>query len=192
MFYDNGIQLKNFGIQLQNLGTQIQNIGIQMNVINNIGNQLQNYGLEISNIGIQIFNIGTQISNMMINQNMPNMMGNFQNNMMPNNFNLIYQNMNQINEMESEISNDPKYNYVFLTQSGIKFNIILNGNKTVEELLKVFAAKSGFSNNDIEKENIYFLFDGYKIDKKSQKKIKDFLGTNNPEIKVYFAKNVTN
>ena len=68
----------------------------------------------------------------------------------------------------------------------------MEGNKTVEELLKLYTAKSGFSNDDLEKENIYFTFDVYKIDKNSQKKIKDFLGTHSPNIIVYFAKNLTN
>ena len=68
----------------------------------------------------------------------------------------------------------------------------MEGNKTVEELLKVYTAKSGFSNDDLEKENIYFTFGGNKIDKNSQKKIKDFLGTNVPRINVFFSKNLTN
>ena len=110
---------------------------------------------------------------------------------MPNNIKIINQNVNQVNEIENINSNETKSNYIFKTQAGIKTIIIMNGNKTVEQLLKEYALKAGFSNDDIEKEKIYFYYDGCKINKNEQKKVKDFFKIN-PEITVSFSQNLTN
>ena len=177
MFNDNGIQLKNYGIQLQNMGIQIQNIGFQMNnMVNNFGSQLQNFGLEIANIGMKLFNIGTQISNIMISQNMPNIMANSQCNMIPQNFNI----MNQINQIGNENSNKT-INCIFRTINRPTINIALDGNKTVEEVIKIYTRRVGISYDDIDKNKIYFLdyLSKKKFDKKDQKKIKDFYPDSN-------------
>ena len=173
MLIDNGNQLKNYGSQLQIMGTGIQNLGLQIQnmMMNDMGNQIQNMGLEISNIGMKLFNMGIQFSNMMMNQNM--MIGNQQFNQIQN-FNL----MNQLNINNN--NNEEIINCTFIEQSGNKINIKLEGNKTIEELLKKYADRIGVDYNEyIENKKLYFTISGQIIDIHEKKKIKDFAITGN-------------
>ena len=169
MLIDNGNQLKNYGSQLQIMGTGIQNLGLQIQnmMMNDIGNQIQNMGLEISNIGMKLFNMGIQFSNMIMNQNM--MIGNLQFNQIQN-FNL----MNQLNINNN--NNEEIINCTFIELSGNKINIKLEGNKTIEELLKKYADRIGVDYNAYIKNNnkLFFLIRGEKINIHEKKKIKDF------------------
>jgi len=190
MFVDNGNQLKNYGMQLQNMGMEIQNYGIQMknNVMQNIGNQMQiqnignqihSMGLQISNIAMQIFNMGVQISNIIMNQNNVNMMN--QNDLM-NNFNMM---MNGVNEtMNDNYVNSNIRNFLFITQTGHKKAITMNENRTVGDLLNLYLEKMGLSFNDIQKQNIYFVFNGEKIDINDKRKIKQIFRHINENILV--------
>ena len=173
MLIDNGNQLKNYGSQLQIMGTGIQNLGLQIQnmMMNDMGNQIQNMGLEISNIGMKLFNMGIQFSNMMMNQNM--MIGNQQFNQIQN-FNLMNQ-LNRNNNNKEEI-----INCFFNETSGKRFNIKLEGNKTIEELLKKYADRIGVDYNEyIENKKLYFTISGQIIDIHEKKKIKDFAITGN-------------
>ena len=178
MFVDNGNQLKNYGIQLQNMGMEIQNFGIQMknNIMQNIGNQIQiqdignqiqNIGAQISNIAIQIFNVGTQVSNIIMNQYNVNLMN--QNDLM---------NTCMMNGINEEIINDNfdsiKMNFLFETVSGRTNNIAMNPNRTVEDLLKLYLNKMGLNLVDVQKKNIFFVYNGETIDIKEKRKIKEF------------------
>ena len=168
MLIDNGNQLKNYGSQLQIMGTGIQNLGLQIQnmMMNDMGNQIQNMGLEISNIGMKLFNMGIQFSNMMMNQNM--MIGNQQ-------FNQI-QNFNLMNQLNINNNNNEEIINCIIEQSGNKINIRLEGNKTIEELLKKYADRIGVDYNAYIKNNnkLFFLIRGEKINIHEKKKIKDF------------------
>ena len=172
MLIDNGNQLQNYGMQLQNMGIEIQNFGLQMknNMMQNIGNhiqiqnigdQIQNMGFQISNIAMQIFNMGKQISNIIMNQN--NLMNN---NMM----------MNGINEEIMKDKNEDSfiYNVVFINQRGLKSTILLNSNRTIEDLLNLYLNKMGLNLDDIQKQKIFFIYNGKKTDLKGKRKIKEF------------------
>ena len=187
MFVDNGNQLKNYGMQLQNMGMEIQNYAIQMknNIMQNIGNQMQiqdignqihNMGLQISNIAMQIFNMGIQISNIIMNQNNINMMN--PNNLM-NNFMTM---MNEVNETMNDNYGDSRIiNFLFVTQSGRTYNIAMNDNKTVGDLLNLYLEKMGLSLNDVEKQNIYFIYISEKLKINEKRKIKQFFIGNSTE-----------
>ena len=182
---DNGNQLKNYGNQLQIMGTGIQNLGLQIQnmMMNDMGNQIQNMGLEISNIGMKLFNMGIQFSNMMMNQNM--MIGNQQFNQIQN-FNL----MNQLNINNNNNNNEEIINCIFVQPSGKRINILFEGNKTIEELIKKYANRIGVDYNEyIENQKIFFLLSGKKINIHETKKIKEsFFKT--PTIYVCHAKNL--
>ena len=191
MFTQNGNQLKNYGMQLQNMGMQIQNFGMQMqNMMLNIGNEIQNMGIQISNIGIQIFNMGVQMLN--YNVNIGNMIqpnefkGNPMNlNMI--NINHIFQNENNNNKYSPEII---KIHCLFTTPIGKKIDILIEWDKTVEELLKLFIERIGEDYKIVENEDIYFLYNGLKLKKHDKTKVRDFFGTFAPNIIVHSTKDL--
>ena len=180
--FQQGNILKNYGMQLQSMGIKIQNFGIQIqNMMLNIGNEMQNMGIQISNIGMEIFNMGVQ----MLNQNLN--MGNIieQNPFMGM---IMNQNMNMINKMEPiEINNNdnekPKINFCFIASSGLKTIIPLEGDKTIEELLKLYLKRNGLEYNAFESNQVIFLYNGESM-KKSFKATKfiDFLKEKNYNI----------
>ena len=191
MFVDNGNQLKNYGMQLQNMGMEIQNFGLQMknnlnqNIGNqilyqNIGDQIQNIGVQISNIAMQIFNMGIQISNIIMNQNNINMMN--QNDLMNNNM--------MMNEINEELMNDNNkdsfiYNVVFISQRGFKNIIQMNSKRTIEDLLNLYLDKMGLNLLDIQKQKIFFLYCGSKMNLKDKTKLeKVFINGGTPAIYV--------
>ena len=165
---DNGNQLKNYGNQLQIMGTGIQNLGLQIQnmMMNEMGNQIQNMGLEISNIGMKLFNMGIQFSNMMMNQNM--IIGNPQ-------FNQI-QNFNLMNQLNINNNNNEKIiKCKFEDTSGRKIIITIEGNKTIEELIKKYVERIGVDYNVfIGNKKLCFIIAGEVINIHEKKKIKDF------------------
>jgi len=178
MFVDNVNQLKNYGMKLQSIGMEIQNFGIQMknnimqNIgnqmqIQNIGNQIQNVGAQISNIAIQIFNMGVQVSNIIMNQYNLNMMN--QNDLMNNYI------QNGINEKLMNDNNEKPiiYNAVFKTQSGLKNNIPINSNRTVEDLLNLYLNEMGLNLNNIQNQKIFFIYNSKKMELKGKTKLKE-------------------
>jgi len=183
MFIDN--ELKNYGMKLQSMGMEIQNFGIQMknnimqNIGNqiqfqNIGNQIQNMGAQISNIAIQIFNMGIQVSNIIVNQNNVNMM---------NQYDLMNNYMhNGINEKIMNDNNEKSivYNAIFKTQSGLKNNITINSNRTVENLLNIYLNKMGLNLDDIQKKNIFFIYNSKKMELTDKTKLPVIFGNGTP------------
>ena len=125
--------------------------------IQNIGNQIQSMDLQISNIAMQIFNMGMQISNITMNQNNINMIN--QNDLM-NNFMM----MNEVNEtMKDNYGDSNIRNFLFVTQLGRTNNIAMNDNRTVGDLLNSYLDKIGLSLNVIQKQKIYFIYNGENI-----------------------------
>jgi len=174
MLNQNGNQLKNYGMELQNMGIKMQNFGMQLqNMMGNIGNEIQNMGIQISNIGIQIFNMGVQILNQ--NLNMPNMIE--QNQFLGN---LMNQNMNMPNQIQQiGINNNVKdtkklkLNFLFETQRGIKTFITSDDDITFEDLLKLYINKIGLNYSYVENEDIYFLFNGSRVNIHDKTKVKN-------------------
>ena len=168
------------------MGGEIHNIGAQMkNMMLDIGIQLENLGVQTSEIGIQIFNIGIQFSNMIMvhNQNMANMFIQMMAFKKPLNQNKA--NMNQINtynnnKIDSDNTNSGKIiNCFFETQTGLRNNITIGENKTIEELIKLYMKRVGWDYTDIVKKAVYFVSHGTIIDPHDKRFIKDLVIINN-------------
>ena len=166
-------------MELQNMGLKLQNFGMQMkNMMFNVGNEMQNMGIQISNIGMQIFNMGVQMQNQNINM---------ENNIKQNPFMgmPMNQNMNMINQMEpfeiNNINNNdnklPKINFTFSHLNGLRINIPLEDDKTVEELLKLYTNKKGIEYNAVKNDELRFYYNGENI--KKYNKLKDLLKVKN-------------
>ena len=185
---DNGLKLKNMGVQLQTFGNQIQNIGLEISKsMQNIGYQIQNIGAQLCKFSLQIFNIGFQLSNNNYNNFNNNNYNNFNNNMQMDNTELLNKmmflfqqttnnNINNVNANENynELEG-PIMTITFIDkQKGTKINIRANSNLKVEELLKLYFKRIGM-NPSFNNSNIYFLFNGQKLNIDDKTKIDKLL-----------------
>ena len=147
------------------------------NMMLNIGNEMLNMGIQISNIGMQIFNMGVQMLNQ--NQNMGIIEQNpFMGMQMNQNMNMIKQmeqiEINNINNNDND-NEKPKINFCFINQRGLKINIALEEDKTIEDLLKLYINKKGLEYNVIDNEEVRFYFNAQKINSNDKtKKLIDF------------------
>ena len=188
----------NMNFQFQNITAQLENIKFQMNNnLNIIQNELTRCGIEIINDGIQILNICIQLENsridMKLNYNLQIQNLGFQlQNMgmvlqqygsMPNmgirninfdNFHPFNQGMNIINK-DNKIENIPNKNILFEERNGLRINISLPVDTSVENAIKKYYER----NPEIKKEkNITFIYNSTKINVKEKSKIDDYFGPN--------------
>ena len=147
---------------------------------NNYSIQLQNIGMQISNFSQQIYNIGMLIKNTNSIQQ-PFQMGNMMNNIMNMiNFNNDNIGMNINNDKFYQEPNEKIIHIVFQNlQNNSKTVINISVNKTIKELLNLYAEKIGEDSDFLRKNE--FIIDGKKINPNDNITIYDFgikLGTN--------------
>ena len=102
--------------------------------------------------------------------------------------NIIEQNLNYNNEFGNN-SNDNleinsinscyKINILFVFTKGVRINIYIDQNKTFKDAVYAFCNKVGGISFDQVEKNIFFLFDGKKLDIKDKRKLCQFSFGNN-------------
>ena len=96
--------------------------------------------------------------------------------------NIIEQNLNYNNEFGNN-----SINISFVFPKGVRINIVIDQNKTFKDAVYAFCKKvGGISFDEVEK-NIFFLFNGSKLDIKDKRKLCQF-SSNNCVIIVYDSK----
>ena len=81
------------------------------------------------------------------------------NNNINNNFNFnLNNNLNQYNNNNIKTKAPNFINFIFASSNGLTINLKVPSNNTIEDLLKLYAKKAGFSQNLLGKD-INFLFD---------------------------------
>ena len=188
------LQFKNLIIQFENIKLQIQNYGIN----NSIGSQIQNMGILMLNFGVQMLNTSTILPNIAINmnnirqkiqehiikiQNVLKLIDNSIQNIVINNNNMMSNNPFQMQMMNIKMDNNIndnevfglKYNVKFHTNTGMLNNIIVDGETTIKEMIKMYLKRIG-KNELIDLEKIYFLFNGKIMNIYDDKKVKDLFG----------------
>ena len=152
----------------------------QFNMNNNMMNPMMN-------------NINNMMPNMMMNQMMNNI-NNFQMPiMMMNNINGNFMNMN-LNENNLNINNFKmeKMNVIFTTSNGIRTNIYIDIEKTVDQLLKIYLTRvDKLDLYQNKSEDVCFLYNVVKIRYGDQTKLKDFFKyQTDQKITVNYLKNL--
>ena len=138
-------------------------------------------------------NINNMMTNMMMNQMMDNI-NNFQMPiMMMNNINGNFMNMN-LNENNLNINNSEiqKMNVIFKTAKGIRTNIQIDCEKTVDQLLKIYLTRVGKLDLYQKKsKDVAFIHNAQLIKYGDQTKLKDFFKCNpNTWITVNYLKDL--
>ena len=138
-------------------------------------------------------NINNMMPNMMMNQMMNNI-NNFQMPiMMMNNINGNFMNMN-LNENNLNINNFKmeKMNVIFTTSNGIRTNIYIDIEKTVDQLLKIYLTRvDKLDLYQNKSEDVCFLYNVVKIRYGDQTKLKDFFKyQTDQKITVNYLKNL--
>jgi hypothetical protein len=101
--------------------------------------------------------------------------------------NIIEQNLNYNNEFGNNsndnleinsINSGKKINILFAFPKGVRINIVIDQNKTFKDAVYDFCKKVGRISFDQVEKNIYFLFNGSKLDIKDKRKLGQFLSNN--------------
>ena len=193
-------QMKNIEIQFNNFLIQTQNFGLQNTIC-----QTQDLGFQMINIGIQLLDIFTSMSNnidiFMIKQQISNMITQMQNidmkisigneNVMENS-NMMMQIPDMMNEFENNNSmgdiinsneninlpyqNPIKYNVTFIQQTGTRSLLILDEEKTIKEMVRLFSDKIGIELDDMKGRK--FMYNGDSLNLDSNQNIKDLFKLN--------------
>ena len=110
--------------------------------------------------------------------------------------NIIEQNLNYNNEFGNNsndnleinsINSGKKINILFVFPKGVRINIIIDQNETFKDAVYAFCSKVEISFDQVEK-NIFFLFNGIKLDIKDKRKLCQFSFGNNLVIIVIDSK----
>ena len=193
-------QMKNIEIQFNNFLIQTQNFGLQNTIC-----QTQDLGFQMINIGIQLLDIFTSMSNnidiFMIKQQISNMITQMQNidmkisigneNVMENS-NMMMQIPDMMNEFENNNSmgdiinsneninlpyqNPIKYNVTFIQQTGTRTLLILDEEKTIKEMVRLYSDKIGIELDDLKGRK--FMYNGDSLNLDSNQNIKDLFKLN--------------
>ena len=180
------IQTQNFGLQnticqTQDLGFQMINIGIQLlDIFTSMSNNIDIFMIkqQISNMITQMQNIDMKISigneNVMENSNMmmqiPDMMNEFENN------NSMGDIMNSNENINLQCQNPIKYNVTFLQQTGTRTLLILDEEKTIKEMVRLYSDKIGIELDDMKERK--FMYNGDSLNLDSNQNIKDLFKLN--------------
>ena len=186
---DSNIQIQSLKSQIENIKLQIDNIEIQNNNLfmmnnNSISEQLLNLSIQILNAGVQAFNVGKNMNMMMNMQNfyfklkkISEEINSIINGSNMEQFQLMQQQMMQ--QMQNQIMMQQqvqaqnkifKYNVEFARFNGIKNNLVVNGNITVEELLNKYLNKYYGQDNG----RIKFLFNAKDIKRNEKRTVENF------------------
>ena len=163
MFQQQNMNNMNFN---QNMFQQCMN---QINMNNQFGNQPNfnfNPNMNIGNFNNAFLqNMFQMFFQWMMSQGMINNMNNnfnfnINNNNGNNNMNNRFNNLNQNNNNNINTSSrDPNFiNFIFASGTGLSINLRVQSDKTIEDLLKIYANKAGFSESLLGTD-INFLFD---------------------------------
>ena len=193
-------QMKNIEIQFNNFLIQTQNFGLQNTIC-----QTQDLGFQMINIGIQLLDIFTSMSNnidiFMIKKQISNMITQMQNidmkisigneNVMENS-NMMNQIPDMMNEFENNNSmgdiinsneninlpyqNPIKYNVTFIQQTGTRTLLILDEEKTIKEMVRLYSDKIGIELDDMKERK--FMYNGDSLNLDSNQNIKDLFKLN--------------
>ena len=193
-------QMKNIEIQFNNFLIQTQNFGLQNTIC-----QTQDLGFQMINIGIQLLDIFTSMSNnidiFMIKKQISNMITQMQNidmkisigneNVMENS-NMMNQIPDMMNEFENNNSmgdiinsneninlpyqNPIKYNVTFIQQTGTRTLLILDEEKTIKEMVRLYSDKIGIELDDLKGKK--FMYNGDSLNLDSNQNIKDLFKLN--------------
>ena len=193
-------QMKNIEIQFNNFLIQTQNFGLQNTIC-----QTQDLGFQMINIGIQLLDIFTSMSNnidiFMIKKQISNMITQMQNidmkisigneNVMENS-NMMMQIPDMMNEFENNNSmgdiinsneninlpyqNPIKYNVTFIQQTGTRTLLILDEEKTIKEMVRLYSDKIGIELDDMKERK--FMYNGDSLNLDSNQNIKDLFKLN--------------
>ena len=193
-------QMKNIEIQFNNFLMQTQNFGLQNTIC-----QTQDLGFQMINIGIQLLDFFTSMSNNMdifiIKQQISNMINQMQNIYMKistgNENVMIDSNMTmQIPDMMNEFENNNsmgdiinsneninyayhspiKYNVTFMQQTGTRTLLILDEEKTIKEMVRLYSDKIGIELDDLKGRK--FKYNGDSLNLDSNQNIKDLFKLN--------------
>ena len=180
------IQTQNFGLQnticqTQDLGFQMINIGIQLlDFFTSMSNNMDIFIIkqQISNMINQMQNIDMKIStgneNVMIDSNMtmqiPDMMNEFENN------NSMGDIINSNENINLPYQNPIKYNVTFIQQTGTRTLLILDEEKTIKEMVRLYSDKIGIELDDMKERK--FMYNGDSLNLDSNQNIKDLFKLN--------------
>ena len=193
------VQLDNMKLQIENIEMQnsnVMNIPMIMNPMNQIGEQLLNLSLQMLNVGIQIFNSGInlsintnkffdqlhkiseQINNLINNHNLKEMQKQMMQQQMIQQQILHQQLMEQQQMIEKQqmLKNQIKrikVNAVFKGNLPRDICLVVEPDITVKELCDKFKEKID-RDFQIYYKDFFLINNAIRIDKKSQKKIKDY------------------
>jgi hypothetical protein len=152
----------------QNMFQQYMN---QINMNNQFGNQ-PNFNFN-SNMNMENFNnaflqyIFQLFSKWMMSQGMNN---NISNNFNFNNNNLNINNNNLNKNNNNNIKGGKLLNFIFAASNGTTINLKASSNNSIEDLLKLYAQKAGFSENLLGKD-INFLYDAHVMNVHDQTRL---------------------
>ena len=178
------MQLANIEAQYNLILTNMQNIGLTPDSytnLNNVSFQFINFGIQLLNIGIprsnnilNNINLNQQIDNIIINLNSIKSANPFS---MNQNMNMM--NFKNINENAELNNNKPKYNVIFVYDTGLRTLIFCDMDITLDELIKMLLIRIG-RNELIGREEMEFVFvyNGKKLNirENKSKKLFELLG----------------
>ena len=187
------MQLANIESQFNLLLTNMQNIGLNPDLytnLNNISFQFINFGIQLLNLGISRSN--NVLNNINLNQQIDNIIINLNSIKSANPFS-INQNMDMINfqnmDENAELNNNkPKYNFYFISGSGLKTIIYCDIDIRLDELINMFLFKIG--RNDLigkEQKEFYFTYNNTNLNKiNKSKKLFEIFGTISTHINIQY------
>jgi hypothetical protein len=157
----------NIGIQLLDFFSSMSNnmdIFIIKQQISNMINQMQNIYMKIS----------TGNENVMIDSNMtmqiPDMMNEFENN------NSMGDIINSNENINYAYQSPIKYNVTFMQQTGTRTLLILDEEKTIKEMVRLYSDKIGIELDDMKGRK--FMYNGDSLNLDSNQNIKDLFKLN--------------
>ena len=150
----------------QNMFQQCMN---QINMNNQFGNQ-PNFNF---NSNMNMGNLNNAFIQNMFQMFLQWMMSQGMNNTINNNYNINNNNLNIYNNNlnnNNNIKGDKLINFIFAASTGTNINLKASSNNSIENLLKLYAQKAGFSENLLGKD-INFLYDAHVMKVHDQTRI---------------------